>query len=315
MRADRMISALLLMQARGRVTAKELAAELEISVATARRDLEALSMAGIPVYPQRGRGGGWSLIGGARTDLSGLTTQESQALFALLGTSGKASPEVSSAVRKLVRALPGPFRDDAMAAAAAVRVERAGWGETPAEEPPDVQTMRQAIVDRVKVGIDYTDSAGLRSERTINPLGLVNKAERWYLLADRGDGSEPRTYRMDRVSELTVTAETAEWPEDFDLTAEWQRVADYVETQRSLVRATVRLPRRHLWVLRDHFGLYLDVVEEQGDVVEITVAAHTARSIAEQLAGWGATIDVLEPVEVRAELAQIGEELAAAYSP
>ncbi len=85
MRADRLVAALLLMQARGRVTAAELAAELEVSVATARRDLEALSTAGIPVYPQPGRGGGWSLIGGARTDLSGLSAAEAQALFLLAG--------------------------------------------------------------------------------------------------------------------------------------------------------------------------------------------------------------------------------------
>ncbi|WP_293695440.1 YafY family protein [uncultured Agrococcus sp.] len=312
MRADRMISALLLMQARGRVTAKELAAELEISVATARRDLEALSMAGIPVYPQQGRGGGWSLIGGARTDLSGLTAQESQALFAMLGAAEGASSEISSAVRKLLRALPGPFRDDAAAAAAAVRVERAGWGESSAEEPPHVQTMRQAIVDRVNVGMAYTDSAGRRSERTISPLGLVNKGDRWYLVGVR-PGEEPRTFRMDRVASVTVTDEPAEWPTDFDLDAHWRRFAERIEARRSLVRATVRLPSRYLWVLRDHFGAYLEVREEYGDVVEISVAAHTARSIAEQLAGWGATIDVLEPAEVRAELAQIGTELAEAY--
>jgi len=85
MRADRLVAALLLMQSRGRVTATELASQLEVSVATARRDLEALSAAGIPVYPQPGRGGGWSLVGGARTDLSGLSATEAQALFLLVG--------------------------------------------------------------------------------------------------------------------------------------------------------------------------------------------------------------------------------------
>src|SRR3979490_122900 len=106
MRADRLIATLLLMQSRGRVTAGELAGELEVSVATARRDLEALSAGGIPVYPQPGRGGGWSLVGGARTDLSGLTATEAQALFLLAGPGASIAPEVKSALRKLVRALP-----------------------------------------------------------------------------------------------------------------------------------------------------------------------------------------------------------------
>ena len=97
MRADRLITALLYLQGRARVTAAELAAELEVSVGTARRDLEALSAAGIPVYPQRGRGGGWSLLGGARTDLSGLTAAEAQALFRLVGPSAAASDQVKSA--------------------------------------------------------------------------------------------------------------------------------------------------------------------------------------------------------------------------
>src|SRR5829696_6808976 len=116
MRADRLVAALLHIQARGRVTAAELAGELEVSVATARRDLEALSAAGIPVYPQAGRGGGWSLVGGARTDLSGLSASEAQALFLLLGpaTARVAGPVAArSALRKLLRALPQTFRADA----------------------------------------------------------------------------------------------------------------------------------------------------------------------------------------------------------
>src|SRR2546421_10001460 len=113
MRADRLVATLLLMQSRGRVTATELASELEVSVAPARRDLEALSAAGVPVYPQPGRGGGWSLVGGARTDLSGLTASEARALFLLAGPAAAIAPEVKSALRKLVRALPGTFRADA----------------------------------------------------------------------------------------------------------------------------------------------------------------------------------------------------------
>lgn len=311
-----MISTLLLMQSRGRITAGELAAELEISVSTARRDLEALAMSGVPIYPQPGRRGGWSLVGGARTDLSGLTAGESRALFSLLGAAEDSAPETVSAVRKLVRALPGPFRGDAEAAAAAIRREGAGWGELAAPKPAGVEPVQQAIVDRVQIRLDYTRRTGEHSTATVSPLGLVVKGGTWYLVAARAGIEGTRTYRMDRAHNVEVTTDPAERPPDFDLDREWQRISDFVDGQRSRVRATLRLPGRHLWVLRDHFGSYLQVVEElDDDLVEVSVAAHTARSIAEQLAGWGATVQVLQPASVRQELASIGAELAAAYGP
>src|SRR5215813_6100812 len=130
MRADRLVAALLVLQAKGRVTAEALAEELEVSVKTARRDLEALASAGLPVYAQPGRGGGWSLLGGARTDLSGLTAAEARALFLLAGPSALATPQVKAALRKLVRALPEPFRAEAEAAAAAVVIDPKTWDQT-----------------------------------------------------------------------------------------------------------------------------------------------------------------------------------------
>src|SRR3954467_2596930 len=120
MRADRLVATLLLLQTRRRVTAADVAAELEISERTARRDLEALSAAGIPVYAQPGRGGGWELVGGARTDLSGLTADEARTLVMVAGPAAAAPPELKSALRKLVRALPEPFRAGAEAAATSV---------------------------------------------------------------------------------------------------------------------------------------------------------------------------------------------------
>jgi hypothetical protein len=119
---------LLLLQARGRVTAAELATELEVSVKTARRDLESLSTAGLPVYAQPGRGGGWQLLGGGRTDLSGLNAAEARALFLIAGPHTRLAPEAKAALRKLVRALPEPFREPATAAAEAVVLDPAGWG-------------------------------------------------------------------------------------------------------------------------------------------------------------------------------------------
>src|ERR1700704_6494791 len=125
MRADRLVATLLFLQARGHVTAAEVAAELEVSIRTARRDLEALSMAGIPVYSQAGRGGGWSLVGGARTDLSGLTAAEARTLFLVAGPASGVTPDAKVALSKLVQALPDTFRAEAEKAESAVVLDPA----------------------------------------------------------------------------------------------------------------------------------------------------------------------------------------------
>ncbi|WP_188197647.1 helix-turn-helix transcriptional regulator [Nonomuraea sp. SYSU D8015] len=313
MRADRLVAALLLLQARGRVTAAELAEELEISVATARRDLEALSSAGIPVYPQPGRGGGWQLVGGARTDLSGLTAAEARALFLLLGPATTAAPPLTSALRKLMRALPATFRADAEVAARAVVSDAVRWGEVGRELPALVEELQGAVVGRRKVRLAYTGRGGRSTERLVDPLGLVDKDGVWYLLA--GTEAGRRTFRVDRVAEAVVTDLPAERPDDFDLSAEWERVVDEVEQRRSLVSAVVLIEDRHVRVLRDQFGRHSEVLGEEADGrVRLRVAAPMALSIAEHLAGWGARVEVVEPEPVRAELARIGAELVARYA-
>lgn len=310
MRADRLVASLLLMQARGRVTASELAGELEVSVATARRDLEALSAAGIPVYAQPGRGGGWSLIGGARTDLSGLTATEAQALFVLVGPAVASAPEVKSALRKLVQAIPDTFRADAEAAASAVVIDSARWGEHGRELPDLVRVLQTAVVRRRKVRLGYANRVRERTQRLVDPWGLVDKDDVWYLLAGTEDGQ--RTFRVDRVIDALVTDLAAERPVDFDLSVAWKRVVDEVEQQRSLVSATVLIDARLLPVLRTQFGRQCEVDGTLDDGrVRAQLSAPTALMIAQHLAGWGAAIEVVEPESVRAELARIGSELTA----
>ncbi|MEV4356321.1 WYL domain-containing protein [Nonomuraea sp. NPDC049625] len=312
MRADRLVAVLLLMQSRGRVTAAGLAAELEVSVATARRDLEALSAAGVPVYPQAGRGGGWSLLGGARTDLSGLTANEAEALFLLAGPAASATPEVKSALRKLVRALPQTFRDDAEAAADAVVIDPTGWGERDPDRPELVRVLQSATVRRRKVRLGYEGRSGERTHRLVDPWGLVDKDDVWYLIA--GTEAGQRTFRVDRIAEAEVTELTFERPEGFVLSEAWGKVVDEMERRRSLLSATVLIAERFLPVLRHQFGRHCEVerVEEDGRV-RARVAAPMALSIAEQLAGWGATVEVVEPEEVRVQLARIGSELVERY--
>jgi predicted DNA-binding transcriptional regulator YafY len=312
MRADRLVATLLLMQSRGRVTAAELAAELGVSVATARRDLEALSVAGVPVYPQPGRGGGWQLVGGARTDLSGLTAAEAQALFLLAGPAASIAPEVKSALRKLVRALPGTFRAGAEAAADAVIIDPARWGERDKERPALVRDLQTAVVRRRKVQLRYAGLSGPPSQRVIDPWGLVDKDDVWYLIAGIPTGQ--RTFRVDRIVEAVVTDDPADRPDDFELARAWQRVVDQMERQRSLVQATVLIEDRFVHVLQSHYGRHCEVLDTFDDGrVRVRVASHTARSIAEQLAGWGHAVEVIEPEEVRDELARIGAELVQSY--
>jgi predicted DNA-binding transcriptional regulator YafY len=312
MRADRLVATLLLMQSRGRVTAAELAAELEISVATARRDLEALSSAGIPVYPQPGRGGGWELLGGARTDLSGLTATEAQALFLLVGSAASIAPEAKAALRKLVRALPDTFRADAEAAASAVVIDSSRWGEHDRERDSLVDQLQTAVVRRLQVRFTYTNRARQQAERLVAPLGLVDKDDIWYLIAGTDNGQ--RTFRVDRMVGTEVTDLPAERPDDFDLSAAWSEVVDQVEQRRGLVSATVLAQARHVKVLQDQFGRHCEVLGDAADGrVRVRLAAPAPLMIAQVLAGWGALVDVEESGPVKAELARLGSELVVRY--
>ncbi|MFI5502539.1 helix-turn-helix transcriptional regulator [Nocardia asteroides] len=307
MRADRLVATLLLMQARGRVTAAEVATELEVSVATARRDLEALSAAGIPVYPQAGRGGGWSLVGGARTDLSGLTAGETRALFLLAGPAAQAAPEVKSALRKLVRALPQTFRADAAAAADAVVVDPARWGRPDPTQPVALPLLQRAVVDRRQARIEYL-RAGARTVRVVHPWGLVEKETIWYLVAGTERGQ--RTFRLDRIGEVEILDEAAQRPADFDLQAAWAAIVTTMEGRRAAVAASVLVSPALAPILADQQGRNCTLLGAAPDGrVRATISADTAKMVARQLAGWGADVEVVGPPEVRTELVALGTEL------
>lgn len=311
MRADRLVAVLLLMQARGRVTAAEVARELEVSVATARRDLEALGRAGVPVYPQPGRGGGWSLVGGARTDLTGLTAGEAEALFLLAGPSAAGVPEGRSALRKLVRALPRTFRGEAEAAAESVVLDSARWGARSVPPPPLVGELRDAVIRRRRVILGY-ERRGVRTERAVDPWGLVDKDGIWYLIAGTADGR--RTFRLDRVRSAAPTGETFDRPADVDPAAAWDEVVGEMERRRAAEGATVLIADHLVPVLADQQGRHCTVLGPEGDGrTRVRVTAPTPRMIAQQLAGWGAEVEVLGPGSVRAELARIGRELVTRY--
>jgi len=308
------VALLLLLQQRQRVTAAVVARELEISERTARRDLEALCVAGLPVYSERGRGGGWRLLGGGRTDLSGLTAQEARALFLVAGPASAATPELKAALRKLVRALPESFRSSAEAAASAVVLDPHGWGKTrPAFRPRHLDVLQAATTEGRQVRLGYSDRTGNASLRTVHPLGLAQKGTTWYLLAGTTEGL--RTFRVSRVRSVEVTDEPVVRPEGFELTRSWEEIVERVDQLRSPVEVSALADPDAADALRWVFEGQVVVGDAPaGERVPVTVRGPRVDMIVAQIAGFGRHLEVVAPAEARAMLASLGEELVAAYS-
>ncbi|WP_406279343.1 helix-turn-helix transcriptional regulator [Embleya sp. NBC_00896] len=314
MKADRLVATLLFLQTRGRVTALEVAAELEVSERTARRDLEALASAGVPVYAQRGRGGGWELVGGARTDLTGLTAGEIRALFLVAGPSST-TPELRTALRKLVRALPATLRSGAEAAANAGVTDETTWSRSSdADATPYLDPLQRAVVDGRRIRLGYAGPGRPAGERTVDPLGLAAKAGVRYLVAGTPRGL--RTFRVDRVTSVRPTGEPVERPEDFDLPTVWRSLAARLEDR--MLAATVRaraVPEAEV-ILHRLLGARLRILGTRADGwIEFEVDGPSLRALAAQLAGLGAQVELLEPPEARTRLARLAVELATIYGP
>jgi predicted DNA-binding transcriptional regulator YafY len=342
MRADRLVAAILVLQARGRVTAVELAAELEISERTARRDLESLALAGVPVYSQRGRNGGWSLVGGARTDLTGLTAQETRALFMAVGPVSADAPELRSALRKLMQAVPASLRQDAEAASRAVIVDERDWTRTATTGTAGHrEALARAIVEEIQVCLGYASPGRPPAKYKVHPLGLVSKAGAWYLVADTDPvpypepgaftladtGAEPgpdsraergdqdlRVFRVSRVSSVKLSGEPARRPPDFDLEAVWRTLIAPIEERGTAVTVRAHAERRALESLRRLAGSRLRIGPPTGDGrVEIAVDGPEVAVLVGQLAGFGADVEIVGPAEALARLSDLARELSGMY--
>ncbi|MBM7770991.1 putative DNA-binding transcriptional regulator YafY [Actinokineospora baliensis] len=314
MRTDRLVAILLMLQRREQVTAAEVAEELEISERTARRDLDALAMAGVPVYSTQGRGGGWRLVGGARTDLSGLTASEARALFLVAGQASTATPAVKAALRKLVHALPEPFRVQAEAAASSLVVDPQRWGANRYDRrpPPFLDDLQDAVIRRVQVRLGYVDGKGVETGRTVHPLGIVAKGPSWYLICDTEAGR--RTFRIDRVSSVVLTEDPAHRPDDFDLAQSWREIADEVDRKRTPLEARAVCPPHGVSVLRMALGDRLEVGGPTPDGrIEVVVRGPNEHMLAGELAGLVDWIEVTGPQGVRDHLAAIGNTLVERY--
>lgn len=313
-RADRLVAILLMLQTRGQVTAAEVARELEISERTARRDLDALGMAGLPIYSRQGRNGGWQLAGGGRTDLSGLTAPEARALFLVAGPSSSATPEVRAALRKLVRALPEPFRAGAEAASSALHVDPAGWGQmTPQRRTPEhLDAVQLAVIDGEQIRIGYVARDRSATTRVVHPLGVAAKGSTWYLVA--GTEAGLRTFRIDRITSLEPVGEPVVRPDGFDLAEAWRMITDEVEQRRLPLRARARVDPEYVGYVRGMLGTHVRIGHTAEDGrVEVELRGHSVHALAAEIAGFGMHLEVIEPVELRTRLAEVGAELVATY--
>jgi predicted DNA-binding transcriptional regulator YafY len=313
------VAILMMLQTRGQVTADEVAAELEVSERTARRDLESLGVAGLPVYSQAGRGGGWRLLGGGKTDLSGLNASEVHALFLLAGQQSGVAPEIRAALRKLTRALPEPFREEAEVAAQALVRDPLGWsrGQAPddvrTDNPQQLGAVQEAVIRCRQIELGYVARDSASSTRLIDPLGLATKGRSWYLIANTGAGL--RTFRVDRITSVRETGEAATRPPGFNLAESWRLISDEIQHKRLPFHASGWVHPAAVGQLRYILGESLRIGPPGDDGwVEVGFRCHSARSLVGQIAGFGAAIKVAEPEEVRQALADLGRELTDLYS-
>lgn len=320
MRADRLVSLVLLLRQRGRLSAQVLAQELEVSTRTVLRDIEALSAAGVPVYAERGRHGGFELLPGFRTELTGLTHDEALALLTVGG--GRAEgllglgTELATALRKVVDALPAGAQATATAATQRVLVEPpTDLLSRPAiteEVPPEVLgPVRRAVLDGRRLRLEYAATGQDPRWRTLDPIGLVTVRGRGYLVATR-EGAE-RTYRLSRIRAAQVLGEQAVRSESVDLDQLWrERTARFLSEDHLVVRVRVRPAHRE--ALADHAVAIRAEKAHQDGWVHLELAFQDLWHAQWALWQLGAQAEALGPPELRRALHDRARRLADRYA-
>jgi predicted DNA-binding transcriptional regulator YafY len=316
-RADRLLSVVLMLQSRGRLTARQLATELEVSVRTIYRDVVALGTAGIPVY---GDAAGYRLVDGYRTHLTGLTSDEARALVLAALPSAAAdlglAEAVAAAQLKLAAALPDRLRDRADRMRQRFHLDAPGWYHD-GDASEHLTAVADAVWRQRVLTVEYEAWTGV-VHRRLEPYGLVIKAGKWYVVARTGD--RVLTYRVSQIRALTTLPESFGWPAGFDLVAYWR---DQVTQFRSRLRqgeALVRLSPAAMERLAHLMGQQVADAAAGGDpqpdgwVLARLPIESDSHAEAEFLR-LGAGIEVLEPSRLRDRLAATAEELAAVYRP
>jgi predicted DNA-binding transcriptional regulator YafY len=319
MRADRLFSIVLLLQSHRQLTARNLARRLEVSERTIHRDMEALSGAGIPVVAERGTGGGWSLLGEYRTNLTGLNEAEVQSLFAIkpsrLLADLKLEKAAEGALLKLLAALPSMYRRGAEYARQRIHLDVTGWNRAE-EAVPLLHTLQESVWQERKVRMTYERDECEASVRLVDPLGLVAKGSVWYFVA-AVEGGEVRSYRVSRISGAELLDAPSFRPADFDLASFWEESAAKFRAHLPGYQARVRV-RREV-VKRMPFAGRFARIEQTGSAdengwVEVSLRFDVEEMACEYALGFGTLLEVMEPESLREKVAGSAQRVVALYA-
>ncbi|MEC1451910.1 YafY family protein [Bacillus haynesii] len=318
MRGDRLISILLMLQAQGQMTAKELAERLEVSERTIYRDMEALSGAGIPVVAERGINGGWSLLDDYQTTLTGLKESEIRALFVPLSEQlldDLGLTRISEEARnKLIASLPSVYRQNAKDVWNRIYIDTRSWRHKK-EKAVSFEVLKDAIWKDRKLNIVYQRADGQTAARIVAPLGLVAKGSNWYLIASKENG-EIRNYRASRIQSAIPVRETFERPENFDLAQVWQSsTKEFIErlpTYEVRVKAAQAiLPRLSF---TNHFVQIIETNEiDQEGWVPVTLSFDTEDEAKRYILGFAEHMRIIEPKELHGKILKMAESIVAHY--
>lgn len=321
MRADRLISLLMLLQTRGQMTAQDLAERLEVSTRTIYRDLDALSASGVPVYAERGPQGGCFLMDSYRTNLTGLNENEVRALFmftvpGLMADLGQDKAS-EAAMLKLTASLPAPFQQDAEKVRQRIHLDTAVFFQQ-AEPTPYLHLVQDAIWQERRVRMVYRRSDGNWVKRLVEPLGLVAKANVWYMVALSFNA--PFTFRVSRIQEAQLTESIFTRPPDFDLQTFWVSWLDRLEESRTRYDVTITLAPTNTTLMVDVFGegMYHLITEESKTLpngrLQLTIPFASQEDACRRLLGLGTAVTIIQPAVLRQHLAETARAVAAAYS-
>lgn len=318
MRADRLLSILLLLQTHQRMTARELSKRLEVSERTIHRDMEALSAAGVPVMAERGTGGGWGLLGTYQTTLTGLTEAEAHALFLMqpvrLLTDLGLHKASEAALIKLFASLPVIHRQNAEYVRQRIHIDGAGWN-TSEERVPLLPTLQEAIWQERKLHMIYQRGDDTRVERLVNPLGLVAKGSTWYLIATVDDRT--LTYRVSRIQCAFITDEPCIRPPQFDLAAYWEQSAMDFKANLPRYSAVVRVSPDILTYMR-YIGRYARIEHteppDEDGWTRVTMCFEGEHNACEYVLSFGSRMEVLEPLTLREKVIQEAENIIQFYA-
>ncbi|MFI5954168.1 helix-turn-helix transcriptional regulator [Cryptosporangium sp. NPDC051539] len=326
MRADRLLSLLLLVQTRGRMTAQELADELEVSVRTVYRDVEALSAAGVPLFADRGPTGGYQLVDGYRTKLTGLTVDQAESLF-LVGLPGPAAAlglgtELAAAELKLLAALPAELRTRAERMRERFHLDAPGWFRE-AEDVPHLGVLADAVWNQRRIRARYRRWRAPREvERVWDPLGVVLKAGVWYFVARPVPGEEIRAYKVSHLLDVSVLDDRFARPEGFDLAPYWQEWTRRFEANLITAEAEVRISPRGLEYLQHLLGGPAMVAAagrnagppDEDGWVRTTIPIERIRKARADFLALGAEVEVLGPPELRSLVAEAARAASGFYA-